>query len=359
MSDRFSLKKSKGSVTVVVAAGMLVLLAIAAFAVDFGNVFVSRNELQNSADAGALAGAARLASEPAVISWDPAKELAVATAEKNKTGAGITPTILAQSGYWNASHYQQFKELKSPSITPQSNDYPAVQVVSSRLAQRGNAVPAYFAKFLGISSFDLNATAVALISGPGFLDQRDLFVFAMSKCLYDKYWDYTRTPPGPLLTPGGVPYEFQIPSDEMSACLKNDTAWTPLGLSNNTANVRRIVQRYQTSNPIESKLYAIGDTLPVSKEGVFTAVINEIERCVSPPKGDGRCTNITVAVVDTIPATARGEARRIEAFACLRILDAQHPKFVKVRMATSCLPPPSSGGIGPIFGTVTPPALVQ
>jgi Flp pilus assembly protein TadG len=351
-------KKPMGSVVVIVAAALAVLLTVAAFAVDLGNVFVSRNELQNSADAGALAGAARLGTGSGSLAWSEAKEVASATSEKNKTGSGVTPTVVAASGYWNAAYYKQNGLLKESTITPESTDFPAVQVVASRSAQQGNATPSFFAELIGVSSFDVSAKAVALISGPGILDQRDLFVFVMSRCLYDKYWDYTRTPPGPRLK-DGVPYEFQIPSDEGSVCVKNDTAWTPLGLSNNTSSVRSIIQKYKTANPIESKLYAIGDTIPVSKEGVFTAVINDIEKCIAPPSGDGRCTTITVAVVDNIPETAKGEGRRIEAFSCLTIIDAQHPKFVKVRMATSCPPPPSSGGIGPIFGTVTPPALVQ
>ena len=49
-----------GAVIVVVAIVLIVLIAIAALAVDVGYLLASRNELQNAADASALAATRRL-----------------------------------------------------------------------------------------------------------------------------------------------------------------------------------------------------------------------------------------------------------------------------------------------------------
>ena len=51
----------RGAVLVHVAIAMFVLLGFAALAVDYGVMWVSRSQAQNSADAGAMAGAVGLA----------------------------------------------------------------------------------------------------------------------------------------------------------------------------------------------------------------------------------------------------------------------------------------------------------
>jgi len=50
-------RRDRGQVLVLVALAMVVLLGMAALAIDVGFMYCTRNELQRSADAGALAGA--------------------------------------------------------------------------------------------------------------------------------------------------------------------------------------------------------------------------------------------------------------------------------------------------------------
>ena len=54
------LTNEKGVTIVLVAILMVVLVMFVAIAVDLGHLYVARNELQNAADAGALAGARML-----------------------------------------------------------------------------------------------------------------------------------------------------------------------------------------------------------------------------------------------------------------------------------------------------------
>ena len=54
------LRNERGVTLIFVALTLIVLLGIAALALDIGHLFVTKNELQNAADAGALAGARNL-----------------------------------------------------------------------------------------------------------------------------------------------------------------------------------------------------------------------------------------------------------------------------------------------------------
>jgi uncharacterized membrane protein len=51
---------ARGVVTILAALSMTLLLGIAALVVDLGLLFLTKYELQNAADAGALAGARQL-----------------------------------------------------------------------------------------------------------------------------------------------------------------------------------------------------------------------------------------------------------------------------------------------------------
>jgi Flp pilus assembly protein TadG len=54
-------ESERGAVFIHVAIGLLVLLGFIAFVADYGMLWVSRNQAQNAADAGALAGVSALA----------------------------------------------------------------------------------------------------------------------------------------------------------------------------------------------------------------------------------------------------------------------------------------------------------
>ena len=54
-SDRVGVRDERGAVLVFVAVGLVMLLGFTAFTVDFGRIYSERRELQNGADAAALA----------------------------------------------------------------------------------------------------------------------------------------------------------------------------------------------------------------------------------------------------------------------------------------------------------------
>ena len=74
-----------GTAIVFVAICLFVLIAFAAFALDVAHLVVTKNELQNAADAGALAGAHKLYSDDGrFITADAARQIADDVSKMNK-----------------------------------------------------------------------------------------------------------------------------------------------------------------------------------------------------------------------------------------------------------------------------------
>lgn len=130
-------------------ASMVALLGMAATAVDLGNVIAAQRHLQASTDAAALAGARNIGSSndpvAAAISYS-------AVAGQKNARAGVEATMV--------SGYPQLKCLGSIGVTctgsPPSNGIAVKQQAK---------VPTYFAKVLGISSFDIAASSTAGAKG--------------------------------------------------------------------------------------------------------------------------------------------------------------------------------------------------
>lgn len=118
--------KQRGSVAVITAVSLVSLLGFAALAIDIGNLLVARNELQNAADAAALAGAPCLyqraqcgnttAVEP---DWNTATQKAsgIATASMSNKVQGAV--IKVTQVFWNVTG--QPGTLQGVPFTPGAN----------------------------------------------------------------------------------------------------------------------------------------------------------------------------------------------------------------------------------------------
>lgn len=160
-----NLRNEKGFITVLLAAGVMFLLIVfVGFAVDLGYMYVVKGQLQNAADAGALAGAAILLPTDST-SIDPAKVRAKQIAESNNVGEyhpftnGIaldTSNNLTSSndivvGFWNGT-----------SFTPDLTNYNAIEVCARRTADSPLLqVGLFFSKILGWERMSTGACAIA------------------------------------------------------------------------------------------------------------------------------------------------------------------------------------------------------
>jgi len=154
-----SLENRKGFAVIWLVAMIPVILLLAAVAVDFAYMYVAKGQLQNAADAAALAGAARLIRDddqpPTFADMTGARNSAVQFAFANK--AATQSVVIDKNtditfGFWNV-HY-----------TVDGSPKNAIQVRASRNASSaGGQVPIAFGKYFGWGSMGTSAVATAAI----------------------------------------------------------------------------------------------------------------------------------------------------------------------------------------------------
>lgn len=175
-------REESGAVLVLVALAMVALIGFVALAVDLGYQYVVKNELQNAADAGALAGASVLFNPNATPPDAPQDQDAIATAKNtavlNKSGGIAIPTPNVEVGHYTFASSpgtpgtftpndasSQSSNWQTRSLSDLNADISfinAVRVTASR------SVPAFFSSIWGDASFGVSAQAIAYIgfSGP-------------------------------------------------------------------------------------------------------------------------------------------------------------------------------------------------
>jgi Flp pilus assembly protein TadG len=396
---RHTRKQQQGVVAIQVALFLVVLLGFAALAIDVGRALVVRNELQNAADAAALAGVSQLtgivAAPGTVIpsgTWNSADTAAQSTAGTAVTGnsANGVPLVTAQQvqvGYWNVTGTPA--GLQSTTITPGQYDFPAVQVTVS-LSTDGKGKPVnggplslLLAPVLGITSMPISATATAAVATPGSTaSPNNLFPLAISQCLYSQFWNSTNSTPVLSPTSGvnstysdypqtaGQPYVFQIKSvyhtSSNSSCQGGE--WTPLSApkDNSDKNNQNIIQAITNGTASGAPSASVGQQMWI-ENGTKSNLFGLTDAC-SDLDGNGACAYVMVPVVTDV---SPGSDQTVQAFACLHILKAPgngNNADVYVQMESISTMPSSkqskcsftgSGGGTTYYGGYMPPRLVQ
>lgn len=174
------LNNEKGSVLIMSTLALVALLGFAALAVDITHLTVVKNELQDAADAGALAGAAVLFNLDDTINGGADAE-AVRVAVSNMSDQQLIDEteVTAQRGHWsftdktftpNSSTDQvDWVNMTTQELDTDTNYINAVQVTVTR-----NDVAAFFANVLGLTRFLAAADAVAYIGFAGTLEPGDV-----------------------------------------------------------------------------------------------------------------------------------------------------------------------------------------
>ena len=354
----FKLKvQQRGAVAVLAAVTLAMLLGFAALAIDIGYLFVVRNELQNAADAAALAGAGYLYPGPPTPDWSTAVTKATKAVSLNKSSNVTLTNSQVTYGYWDMAG---INGLQASTKTPGPDDLAAVMVTISRDGgQNGNggAVSLFLAGILGIPTAPVAASAVAVVS-PGSMSPGKIFPVAIFACLYDFYWDSATNSPklatstAPL-TPGGPaqivgkPNIFWIGSNYHTApCPSSGGAGEWTSFKNDRNDVPTIRDLITNHNPITLN---IGDNTWV-QTGVSNTLYDSpsqasVNRCSAA--GDKTCEYSAMPVVDTLDVHS---FQPIVHFACLHIDFALggSDKYIQVEFATTsnCLAF-NSGGSGP------------
>lgn len=142
----------RGAVLVMTMVIFVTLLAMAALTIDVGYMFNVRAELQNAADAAALAGASGLPLGPIEVR-KRAKEYAKLHVGMAKPDVQDKDVYL---GRWDAST-KKFTVLTGAF----ESDADGVRVVAQMSQARGNPIKFFFAPILGVYKKDVSASATA------------------------------------------------------------------------------------------------------------------------------------------------------------------------------------------------------
>ncbi len=152
-----------GALAMVMALALVAFLGMAALAVDYGYMCVVQGELQKAAEAGALAGANALGSS-GNPNWSVGQTAATTVVQQNQAAGQTLTDVQVQYGYWSALSHT----LQGYGITPQSTDYPAIQVVVAKSSgQNGGSLPLFFAPILGVNTIALSGASMAIIKTQG------------------------------------------------------------------------------------------------------------------------------------------------------------------------------------------------
>ncbi len=197
--------RRRGAAAVFAMVMMVVLIGFAALTIDVGVLYNTRADLQNAADAAALAGAAAYAS-PAMIQVrlgnSPSQNLqivlalagnqAMHAASKNTSFAGEGVILDADDLRTGWIDVTSATSPLDPSPLPA--DYNAVQVVARRSKESSNGpVQFYFAPIFGKHTTSVSASAVAVyddhfaaydVAIPG---AADVWPFTISTTQYDAW----------------------------------------------------------------------------------------------------------------------------------------------------------------------------
>jgi Flp pilus assembly protein TadG len=421
-----SMRKQRGTALVFVVLTLITIFSFAALAIDVGYLFVVRNQLQNAADAAALAGANYLygdlyktssvscvQSNVIFPNWSCAEANTTSAIQLNKaTNTTLTDGQVA-SGYWNVTGNPT--GLQSQSITPGTNNLPAVKVtIGKSNGQNGGGIATFFAGILGINTLNASATAVAVAaSSPSCIGEGALLPVVMNKCAYDSYWNSSTNSPylaptynnngtiatnntgyllgypyskgkgngnqitGPTETMG-TPWVFWLTSSyQADHRPPNGTCeagqWTSLSTESNSVNaVRDVIDNFGKAN--DNTLCTgtgIGHRVYIQPGAETTAYENRnqpsIQTCASKAAGTtGSCAYALIPVIDNDPI-ATGVWSDVKAFACVHVIKAVggSDKYIELQMVGETDPnhkycvAPNSGGGGPNYGVTQPPVLVN
>lgn len=171
----------KGAMIVQAAVASIAFLALTALAVDYGIKLIARTEAQRSADAGALAGAVSLA-------FDGSADLTDAgIAKRSAHGFALANSVFGEAPDVNITSDINFIECPEPDGGPGTT---CVRVDVYRNQLRGNALPTFFSRLVGVVDQGVQATATAKVLNA---DQTDCL---RPWAVIDR-WDEFAAPPEP------------------------------------------------------------------------------------------------------------------------------------------------------------------
>ena len=332
-----------GSVALIFAASLLMILGLAALVIDLGRAHLVKRELQNAAEAGALAGA-RALSLPAnstTTNWTNGTAKASSTVRLNfANGAQLSDYAAAnvQAGYWDIrwtaatapANLNGSADLATYVPVNPTYEVPAVKVTIAKTASgTGSSAPmnTFFASILGVNSMTMQASAVAMLPSPTGIGIGDAFPMAMPQSYVTTYWNQA------------PPVSFRITASG------GDGNWTSFLVDAN--NVPTIETLINSGNPTNLN---IGDSIwiePGVKTSLYDYAEERIGQTLIMPVVDDDCTQHSHTPIVN--------------FVAFKIENAVggSGKYIQGHFVNHFLMDSARGASGTGFGTTLAPKLVQ
>jgi Flp pilus assembly protein TadG len=168
--------RRRGAIIPLVAVLLIPLLAMLAFSIDAGWMVLTRTDLQNTADAAALAGAEKLQSlwvqyySPGQVSQATILTQAMTNSGPNSPmGTAERFSVLNKAGNVNITLLDRdvtfgFTDAQGNYTSPYLAGFPnTIQVIVRRDGSANGPLGLFFARIFGMSSIDITATARATI----------------------------------------------------------------------------------------------------------------------------------------------------------------------------------------------------
>jgi Flp pilus assembly protein TadG len=329
--------KREGNIAVAVALSLVMIMGFSTLVVDVGNLYLVRNELQNAADAAALAGARHFypsATSGATASSTPlwsSAELEASTAAPDHTSNNVLITDYeTRSGYWDLNNPITSGDLPDRKTNPGANDVPALQVTVRRASgANGGPVRNFFAAILGTPTTDVSATAIAICASPGRMEPGLLLPMVISSAVANQRSTYHDA--SHVVRIGS---SYHYPTSEAGQ-------WTSFDLNSNSSDIIRGL--FTTGNP---SALGIGDNIWIS-----TGTKATLYSSVPYPR------DVVLAVVNDVSSTG---SKPIVEFVSFHITNSvgANGKYIEGYFIQDMYVP-GSNSVGPYAGIYSPPRLVR
>jgi Flp pilus assembly protein TadG len=335
-------RDESGSVAVYMGLALIVFLTLAALVIDVGHLLTVKNELQNAADACALAGARQLVpyitTNPPTPNWSAGQAAASNAIQSNKSDNANLVNCEVTVGYWN----QISKVMQANTIAPTAADVPAVSVkVSRKDGHNAGAVTTFFAKMLGFEVVNVAAQSTAMISCPSAVPPKSVFPVAINFDFVKKYWEpfTANDPPQPFYIGSDYHYDEKLAGQWTSFFdVKNDVTTIRDLIYNGNPDTIKINQLIQCLSDIYIQ--------PGTKTSIYSDVLTKQNQVVWVP------------VVETGFDTHAWN--KVLCYLPIYIEDAvgANKKYIKAHFVKEAIFNSNSSG-GPCYGGFNPPKIVK
>jgi len=352
------MQDTRGAVAVIVAIMIVVLLSFGALALDISNAMIARNELQNVADASALAGTRQLGVIYAALPQG--------TPYTTYVLSDASAVVNAATGVALANQARQVAITLNPAdivigvwnygprtLTPGNVGATGVQVTARRDGSANGPVATWLAGIMGINSMNVVATATAALTGTGILVPGEAnSPFGLDELIFNN----------PAYC--GTPIKFYPTNNPPVGC----AGWHTFDQSPPNANTERQIVQGMTPNPPtyvtpqitagQTSLEYIGGNLAT----IFPDLINlyTAKRVPDATSPTGFCWNVTIPVYANQDCSNINTPTMTVGFASACVFNVQSSPVHQIDARVVCGEVTNGGGGGGNFGTLgSIPGLVE